>query len=215
MAFSKDELSRLYRRRAGNYDFTANLYYVIGFRETSYRKKAVRWLNLEPGGTVVEIGCGTGLNFRFLREAVGPEGRIIGVDLTPEMLDRAQARIRHNNWKNVELVQSDAASYRFPEGVDGIISTFAITLMPEFDEIIERGAKALAPGRRLVIADLRKPESWPELLVNLFVILTRPFGVTIDLADRKPWESVECYLKPVAYEEVYFGAVYISSGEAY
>lgn len=215
MSFSKEELSRLYRKRAGNYDFTANLYYLMGFRETSYRKKAVRRLNLYPGDTVVEIGCGTGLNFRYLRDAVGLEGRIIGVDLTPEMLDRAQARILRNNWKNVELVQSDAASYRFPEGVDGIISTFAITLIPEFDEIIKRGADALSPGKRLVIADLRKPENWPDLLVNLFVILTKPFGVTIDLAGRKPWESVERYLKPVAYEEVYFGAVYIVAGEAF
>ncbi|MEW6586284.1 MAG: hypothetical protein AB1442_11825 [Nitrospirota bacterium] len=62
MALLKDEIVALYRKRAGYYDFTANLYYLMGFREQAYRKKALRMLNLKNGDTVVEIGCGTGLN---------------------------------------------------------------------------------------------------------------------------------------------------------
>ncbi len=52
-----------YRDRAQHYDITANLYYLFGFREWAYRRKAVQALRLRPGDTVVEIGCGTGLNF--------------------------------------------------------------------------------------------------------------------------------------------------------
>lgn len=63
MALNKDQIKELYVRRARNYNFTANLYYLIGFREYYYRKQAVKELNLKPGDTVVEIGCGTGLNF--------------------------------------------------------------------------------------------------------------------------------------------------------
>ncbi len=77
---TRSELKDLYRRRAKRYDFTANLYYLVGFREWSYRKKAVAALRLRPGDTVVEIGCGTGLNFGLLQTAVGPSGRIIGVE---------------------------------------------------------------------------------------------------------------------------------------
>lgn len=61
--FSRTELVSLYRRRAARYDFTANLYYLVGFREWRYRERGVESLHLQQGDTVVEIGCGTGLNF--------------------------------------------------------------------------------------------------------------------------------------------------------
>lgn len=60
MALTRFELTALYRKRAKRYDWTANRYYLIGFREWAYRKKAVAALCLMRGDTVVEIGCGTG-----------------------------------------------------------------------------------------------------------------------------------------------------------
>ncbi len=67
MAIAKPEIAQLYGKRAGSYDVSANLYYLLGIREFAYRKMAVRALNLQQGDTVVELGCGTGLNFRYLR----------------------------------------------------------------------------------------------------------------------------------------------------
>jgi len=61
------------------------------------------------GDTVIDMACGTGLNFSLLQKAVGPGGRIVGVDLTDAMLARAQDRIKANGWSNVSLVQADAA----------------------------------------------------------------------------------------------------------
>jgi ubiquinone/menaquinone biosynthesis C-methylase UbiE len=66
VALSRSELICLYRKRAKRYDWTANLYYLIGFREWAYRKKAIAALSLNKGDTVVEIACGTGLNFALL-----------------------------------------------------------------------------------------------------------------------------------------------------
>jgi len=214
VAFSKNELSEIYGKRARHYDVSANLYYLLGFRESAYRKRAVRALNLKPGDTVVEIGCGTGLNFGLLRAAVGSEGRIVGVDLTAEMLGRATKRIADNHWSNIELVQRDAAAYEFPGRADGILSTFAITLMPEYDEVIKSGAAALGSGKRFVILDFKKPDAWPTWLIKFFVFITRPFGVSIDLAERHPWKSINRYLTPVQYHELYFGGLYICVGEA-
>ena len=124
VALDKQAIARLYKKRAGRYDLSANTYYLIGLREFAYRKMAVQALNLEQGDTVVEMGCGTGLNFSILRQRVGPAGRIIGVDLTPEMLEKADKRVRLNGWSNVELIQSDAGAYQFPDTVSGILSTF-------------------------------------------------------------------------------------------
>jgi len=213
MALDKNHIAGLYQKRAKHYDFSANLYYLLGIREFAYRKIGVESLKLEHGDTVVEIGCGTGLNLRLLRDRVGAEGKIIGVDLTPEMLSVAKKRIEHHHWTNVELVQSDAADYHFPQRVDGIISTFAITLISEFDKIIKKGAAALFPGKRLVILDFKMPDSWPMWLVKFFVVLTRPFGVTQDLADRHPWESIEQYLDLVEFRTKYFGGIYIAAGQ--
>jgi len=213
MALDKKSIESLYQKRAKRYDFSANTYYLLGIREFAYRKMAIRALNLEKGNTVVEIGCGTGLNFKYLRKHVGPEGQIIGVDLTPEMLSVAEKRIKRNGWLNIALVQSDAAAYQFPERVDGIISTFALTLVPEYDKVIQKGAAALSPGKRFVIVDFKKSDDWPMWLLSLFVIFTRPFGVSLDLADRHLWESVRRYMALVEFKELYFGGIYLCVGE--
>lgn len=117
-------LISLYRKRAKRYDRSSLLFYLAGFRHWSYRKRGIESLALKEGDTVVDLGCGTGLNFSLLQKKVGLRGRIIGVDLTDAMLDEANARVTAHNWSNVELVRSNAASYVFPSCVDGILSTF-------------------------------------------------------------------------------------------
>jgi demethylmenaquinone methyltransferase/2-methoxy-6-polyprenyl-1,4-benzoquinol methylase len=213
MGLSKSEIRILYGRRARHYDLTANLYYLLGFREWRYRKRAVRSLQLAPGDTVVEIGCGTGLNFGLLRDAVGPNGRIVGVDMTEAMLAKALARIQQKGWQNIELVHSDVGSYDFPAGLSGILSTFALTLVPEYDDVIARGAKALAPGGRWVVADLKMPAGWSASLFPLLLPLFRPFGVSADLAARHLWESVCAHARWCEMHEYYFGYTYIVVGE--
>lgn len=214
MVLTPQTIAAKYRRRAKRYDFTANLYYVIGFREYSYRRRAIAALHLYPGDTVIELGCGTGLNFARLQSAVGPKGRVIGVDLTKEMLEQAQRRIEANGWSNVELVHSDIAGYEFPSTVDGVISTFAITLSPEYDRVIEHAAAALAACRRCVILDLKKPDHAPLWLVNLGVTITRPFGVSLEMSERRPWESLERHMVNTTFENLYFGFAYLAVGEA-
>jgi ubiquinone/menaquinone biosynthesis C-methylase UbiE len=138
----------IYRQRAKEYD--ADPMSSLN----TWRKEAVKLLNLKYGDLVVDIGCGTGLNFPLLQEVVGPQGRIIGVDLTDAMLDQARQRVAAHGWKNVELVQSDAAKYEFPIQVHGIISTFALTFVPNCGYVIQSGCKVLAPGRRWVVLDM-------------------------------------------------------------
>jgi len=213
MALNKNQIIQLYRKRAANYDLSANLYYLIGFREFKYRKMAIQQLQLQPGDTVVEIGCGTGLNIPLLVSAVGPEGKVIGVDLTDKMLAEAKSRVIKNDWSNVDLIQSDATQYVFPDNINGIISTFAITLIPGYEEIIQRGSEALAPQGHMVIADLRKPDRWPMWIVNFMVWITRPFGTSLDITRRKPWKAMQIHLTNTSFTKLYGGFTYISAGE--
>ena len=66
--FDQGSLIGIYRKRAKNYDLYARLFPLLGFRQQVYRTKAVQALNLRPGDTVVDIGCGTGLNFPLLEQ---------------------------------------------------------------------------------------------------------------------------------------------------
>jgi demethylmenaquinone methyltransferase/2-methoxy-6-polyprenyl-1,4-benzoquinol methylase len=175
---------------------------------------AVEALALNKGDTVVDIGCGTGLNFPLLQEKIGLAGKIVGVDMTAEMLDQARIRAARKGWSNVELVQADAAHYAFPNPTHGVISTLAITLVPEYDTVIRNGAAALRQGGRFVILDLKKPANWPPWLVRLGVWLAQPFGVSLDLAERHPWQSMDKYLSDISITELYWGIAYVAVGHA-
>lgn len=206
------DVRNVYRKRAAHYDFTANLYYLLGFREWDYRRQAVGALHLRPGDTVVEIGCGTGLNFGLLQDAIGPTGRIIGVDLTDAMLEQAMEKVRGRAWHNVTLVQSSAAEFTFPAGLDGVISTFALTLEPDYADVIRRAALALKPGGRLAVADIRVPPGWLRHLAPLMIWLVRPFAVSMEIAKRRPWDVIRETLDDYRYRSRYFGVFYIASG---
>lgn len=215
MALQRAEIAALYERRAAHYDFAEKLYYLIGCRLGAYRRAAVAQLALRPGDTVVEVGCGTGLDFPLLQRAVGPAGRIIGVDFTEAMLGQARQRVRRERWRNVDLVAGNAAVFEFPDRVGGILSTFALTLVPEYDSVIAHGARALAPGRRFAVADLKMPEwAGARLCARALVPFYRPFAVTLDLAGRRPWESLARHMKRPTVSARYCGFAYVATGEA-
>jgi len=164
---SRERLIKIYRKKARHYDVTSRLYPAPGYPQRAQRLQAVRALGLRAGDTVVDMACGTGLNFSLLEKTVGPGGRIVGVDLTDAMLARAQDRIEANGWSNVSLVQADAAGFDFPAGVKAILSTYALTQVPECAEVIAHGAKALSGGGRWVVLDLKVPGNTPGWLAQL------------------------------------------------
>jgi len=90
---TREHLIETYRKKAKHYDITSRLYPVPGYPQRAQRLRAVHTLGLRPGDTVVDMACGTGLNFPLLEKVVGPGGRIVGVDLTDAMLAQAQHRL--------------------------------------------------------------------------------------------------------------------------
>ncbi len=213
MAISKELVESAYDLHARKYDLVVQLYLLIGLKIEEYRLRAVELLQLKQGDLVLDIGCGTGLNFPPLIKKIGPRGRIIGVDISSEMLACAKERIKRSKWNNVELVHSDIASYNFPEGVHGAISTGVFGYINERDKVIESISHALVQGGRLSIVDGKRPTKWPLWLFKLFVRLSSPFGITQDYFDSRTWESVERYFHDVTIEEYYGGLIYICTGK--
>jgi demethylmenaquinone methyltransferase/2-methoxy-6-polyprenyl-1,4-benzoquinol methylase len=216
MDSTREYVIRRYRDRARHYDLTANLYYLLEFREWAYRRKAVQVLRLCEGSTVVEIGCGTGLNFTLIEQVIGPEGRIVGIDLTDAMLTQAQRRIQASGWRNISLVQADAFEFQFPAGVNAILSTFALSLVPECAKVIAHGSKALSPGGRFVVLDLKLPERSPGWLVPVLLPIVRPFAVTEGVIARRPWDAIRAVMQvsliDCSWTELFFGFAFLAAG---
>ena len=212
----RERLIATYRRKAKHYDIVSRLYPVPGYPQLSQRRQAVRALGVRPGDTVVDMACGTGLNFSLLQQAIGPAGQIIGVDLTDAMLAVAQERIENNGWSNVSLVQADAAEFAYPTEIDGILSTYAMSHVPEAARAIAHGAAALSRGKRWVVLDLKVPDNVPRWLAQLGIALGRPLGSIDEWVGRRPWESLRVAmhdeLTDLSWTELFFGTAFLATG---
>src|SRR6201996_6146392 len=213
---TREHLIETYRKKARHYDLTSRLYPAPGYPQRTQRLRAVRALSLGPGGTVIDLACGTGLNFPLLQQAVGPGGRIIGVDLTDAMLARAQDRIKAHGWSNVSLVQADAAGFGFPAGADAILSTYALTQVPECAQVIAHGTAALAAGGRWAVLDLKVPGRTPGWLAQLGTATVRPFAAIDQWMMRRPWEAIRSAMREelsdLSWTELFFGTAFLAAG---
>jgi demethylmenaquinone methyltransferase/2-methoxy-6-polyprenyl-1,4-benzoquinol methylase len=213
---TREHLVETYRKKAKHYDITSRLYPAPGYPQRGQRLRAVQALGLRPGDGVVDVACGTGLNFSLLEEAIGPDGEIVGVDLTDAMLAQAERRVESNGWRNVSLVQADAAEFEFPAGVDAILSTYALTQVPECGEVIAHGAAALSGGGRWAVLDLKVPDKAPRRLAQLGVAVVRPFASIDEWMARRPWEAIRAAMQEelvdLSWTELFFGTAFLAAG---
>jgi ubiquinone/menaquinone biosynthesis C-methylase UbiE len=211
-----EHLIETYRKKAKHYDVTSRLYPAPGYPQRAQRLHAVRALGLRPGDTVVDVACGTGLNFALIEEAIGPDGRIIGIDLTDAMLARAKERIEAQGWSNVSLEQADAAGFAFPSEVDAILSTYALSQVPECADVIAHGAAALAKGGRWVVLDLKVPGNTPRWLAQIGTAVVRPFASIDEWIMRRPWEAIRAAMQEelvdFSWNELFFGTAFLAAG---
>jgi arsenite methyltransferase len=110
---------------------------------------------LQRGERVLDIGSGAGTDSLVAAQMVGDEGNVTGIDMTPEMLDKARAAAAELGWKNVEFVASEAERLPFPDAsFDVVISNGVIDLVPDKDAVFSEIFRVLIPGGRIQIADV-------------------------------------------------------------
>jgi ubiquinone/menaquinone biosynthesis C-methylase UbiE len=197
------KVHRLYTLVAGIYDLRVRLF----FRR---RGAALEALRPRPGDTVLDLACGTGLNFPHIIEWIGPQGRIVGVDFTRAMLRRARRKIDSHRWGCVSLVEGDASGLPLAsESCDAVLCAYAMIVIPEYRRAIAEAVRVLKPGGRLVLLEPKLGSTLWAKLLNPMVALAG-FGVVHP--ERRPWEELPGLLEDVSRRDYLGGLVYIASG---
>jgi arsenite methyltransferase len=118
---------------------------------------------LRPGERVVDVGCGAGIDSLIAAKKVGPEGRVIGVDMTPSMLEKARQAANETGLENVEFREGYAEALPVDDGwADVVISNGVLNLMPDKAAALEKMARVLKPNGRLQIGDILVQKAVPE-----------------------------------------------------
>ena len=118
---------------------------------------------LRTGERVVDVGCGAGIDSLIAAKKVGPEGRVIGVDMTPAMLEKARQAAGATGLANVEFREGYAEALPVADGwADAVISNGVLNLMPDKTAALGEMARVLKPGGRLQIGDILVQKAVPD-----------------------------------------------------
>jgi demethylmenaquinone methyltransferase/2-methoxy-6-polyprenyl-1,4-benzoquinol methylase len=157
----RDKIIRKYRHMAALPDF------LFGFT-FPFRRMAAQHLQLPKGGRVLEVGCSSGANFRFLEEAVGAGGEIVGVDLSPDMIHHARRRVERMGWQNIHLLEGLVEDVDLQGSFDGLL-LFAVHDVMTSAKALDNALSFLKTGGTVVTVGPVLTDRFPGALLNPIV----------------------------------------------
>ena len=202
--WSNNELSiRRYRQRAAGYDDSARTTMPL-------RLRTIALLGLKPGEVVIDVGAGTGLSYAPLLAGVGPAGRVLAFEQSPEMFALAEKRAGEAAWPNLWHVCASAEGVELPQPADALLFNYVhdITRTPAAVANIMRFAR---PGARVAMAGMKFFPWWTGPLNLLAWLKNRPYNARpADL--WSPWDIVSGYCEDFKLQSTQAGMGYIASG---
>jgi arsenite methyltransferase len=181
----------------------------------------LRFAGISPGETVLDLGCGGGIDTILAAQRTGPNGRVFALDFLPEMLHRTTTAVQAASLSNVETVLGEMEAIPIPDNsIDVIISNGVINLSPRKSRVFAESARVLRPGGRLCVADLTveqddlptevstQPAAWAGCVAGAlaegdFVRKLEKAGFTdVEVAQREPMSIDDCALYPLFSAEV-------------
>ncbi len=123
--------------------------------------------SLKEGETVLDLGSGGGIDCFLAADRVGPKGKVIGVDMTPEMLRRARRNAKEGGYRNVVFKRGEIEDLPLPaRSVDAVISNCVINLSPDKPRVFKEAFRVLRPGGRLMVSDIVLLRRLPQRLLD-------------------------------------------------
>jgi demethylmenaquinone methyltransferase/2-methoxy-6-polyprenyl-1,4-benzoquinol methylase len=206
------------------YRVFAAFYDVLSAEHAVYRagrRLGINALGLRPGQRVLDIGCGTGLNFTLLRDRIGPAGTIIGIDRSAAMLERARHRAASRGWANIVLIEADlltldpGAVRRIIAGLGGAgtaqaaLATYSLSLMPDHQAAWNSMVSLLDDGARVSVVDMQDPVGAARWLTPLARFACRLGGADIT---AHPWSLVEEHCTGIVRASTRAGHIQVRAG---
>ena len=194
-----------YDEGASRYDLTTRLL-------ARPRRMAVEALHLRAGEIVLDVACGTGLNLPMLSRAVGSDGQVIGVDISPGMLAVAEDRVAANDLANVELLLGDVLQIGFPDA-DAALFSFTHDVL-RTPAAVRAVTSSLRSNGRVAAAGVKyaHPVAIP---INVAVRAVAPHFITTREGLRRPWSHLEAAVGQLEIESLLFGSLYVAYRETY
>lgn len=192
-----------YRRLSARYDYATRHIEPV-------RKQTIEALRLERGHRVLDVACGTGKSFEILREAVGPEGTVVGVEQSLQMLQQARKRVRDCGWENVQLIESSIESANLKGPFDAVLFVYTQDVL-QSDAALARIFEATRPGAQVASTGL-KLFPWYIGLANVWLLtVSYPYFTTFK-GLAKPWVPLERYVDLLDVRSTFFGSGYVAEG---
>jgi ubiquinone/menaquinone biosynthesis C-methylase UbiE len=175
-----------------------------------YRRAVVEALPLRRGQVVLDVGCGTGLCCGLLREKVGPEGEVVGIEESPEMAAVACERVTREGWDNVTVIQAPAEEAEIGRAADAALFC-AVHDILQSSQALKNIVTALRPGAWVAAGGGKWAAPMMVALNSMVSVLHAPYVRSFDGFDR-PWQHLEQFVEEVQVRELAFGSGYVMTG---
>ena len=212
MAIAPPQVRAEYNRIAPLFSIGSAL--IFPHRARLIARQVVPRLGLNGGETVLDVGCGAGHNFPYLLEAIGPGGRLIGIDLAEKMAARARHRIVSHGWQNVTLVLGNAADLGFlrPRSIDVVFCSLSFSILPDRLRALDTIATVLKPGGRLAVVDWKPFSGWWRAVNPLIHLSMMALPCSNRALFERAAQSAELVTRvfpDAEYSEYYAGSLYV------
>ena len=194
-----------YREQARSYDHKTGAF-------QSYRRAVIEALPVRPGQVVLDVGSGTGLCCGLLRDKVGPQGGVVGIEESPEMAAVARERIAGQGWRNVTVVESPAEDADIPVTADAALFC-AVHDILQSPDALRNVMRKLRPGARVAAGGGKWAARWMVGVNVQARMLHAPYVRSFEGFGR-PWTHLEPLIEDIHVRELALGSGYIVTGQA-